>query len=169
MGADVESLTKRPLVFEPGLNIMDAHMAMGALESVAPRKSCQWKRCMMVLYYNWFIYSASQFLHPVPSIWPTTPWLSSRLNRSVMFPTQCQIRIFVYSRVHPYSFRPNSNATRIKARRYEAFIQLIYSIPSIRGFLIPLFLFHVSSSTLTIARWLGLTASQSTPTCSQYR
>jgi hypothetical protein len=66
-----------------------------------------------------------------------------------------QIRIFVYSRVHPYSFRPISNATKAKRGNMKAFIQLIYSIPSIRvsG---PLFLFsaryHSLARSLAVAR-----------------
>lgn len=71
------------------------------------------------------------------------PLLSSRPNRSVMSQIRYQFPIFVCFQFHPYSFRPIPNATVARQGDMKAFIQLIYSIPSIRVFLIPLFLFPV--------------------------
>jgi hypothetical protein len=69
---------------------------------------------------------------------------------------QIQIPIFVYSRVHPYSFRPISKCDNSKARRYESIHPTHLFYPIYPGFLIPLFLFPFHSP-FAIARWLAIT------------
>ena len=170
MGADVESLTKRPLVFEPGLNIMDTHMAMGALESVAPRKSCQMEAMHDGIILQMTFLQCSLFLSPARFKngllrlcflrgWAIRRWPRSRFWFS-----------FILNFIPIASDRFQS-ATRARQGDYETFIplNLIYSIPSIRVSLIPLFLFSVPIARIPLARRRGLTASQSIPTCFQYQ
>lgn len=79
MGVDVYLLTKWPLVFKLYINVVhQSRQSYQGERSRVSRPGRLWdihiqvrgKRCMMVLYYRWFIYSASQFLHPVPQYGP---------------------------------------------------------------------------------------------------
>ena len=129
------------------------------------------KLCMMVLYYRWFIYSASQFLYPAPQYgqlrfcflrdrtirWCSRSGASTRFGFSFIleFIPIASDRIQMRQRPGQGDMKHSSNSSILS--HLSGFSKSLY------------FYSTYPPLTLAIARWLGLTASQSTPTCSQCR